>query len=153
MNIGSTNTARNGGFLGSIATLALSIEVAFVPNASTNPTAPRYRIKARPMKSQGPWAEVGALFPAKSQNGLAFLQGKIDDPSLSQPLYLAAFDRVNSETGEVEGHNIAWSRPSGSKASALEADGSVMSKPAAQTSDDGLGESDAFNTADDDINF
>jgi uncharacterized protein (DUF736 family) len=142
MNIGSTRVAQ-GGFLGMISTLALCVEVAFVPNTSSNPLAPRYRIRARPVKSLGPWAEVGALFVAKAQSGKSYLQGKIDDPSLPKPLYLAAFDRVNEQTGEIEGHDIAWSRPSGAKASAMEADGSVIST-ASSPAQDGLGESDPF---------
>ena len=49
---------------------------------------------------------VGALFELSSNStGESFYQGKIDDPSMAQPLYIAAFPR---EDGTMA---IAWQRP------------------------------------------
>ncbi|MDE8650600.1 DUF736 family protein, partial [Novosphingobium album (ex Liu et al. 2023)] len=49
---------------------------------------------------------VGALFElASNSTGEAFLNGKIEDPSLAAPLYVSAF---RQEDGS---YNVVWSRP------------------------------------------
>lgn len=49
---------------------------------------------------------VGALFELSlNSTGKSFYQGKTDDPSMAQPLYIAAFPR---EDGTMA---IAWQRP------------------------------------------
>ena len=74
------------------------------PVTSSNPRAPRYEIVA--LNDQRRWVIVGALFELSSNStGESFYQGKIDDPSMAQPLYIAAFPR---EDGTMA---IAWQRP------------------------------------------
>src|SRR3546814_9895070 len=52
------------------------------------------------------WVQVGALFELFSNGtGEAFLNGKIEDPSLAAPLYISAF---RQEDGS---YNVVWSRP------------------------------------------
>src|SRR3546814_7693976 len=53
-----------------------------------------------------PILQVGALFELFSNGtGEAFLNGKIEDPSLAAPLYISAF---RQEDGS---YNVVWSRP------------------------------------------
>ena len=92
MNIGSIKQNDAGIFVGKIATLAIAMTVALREVHSANPKAPKF--------------EVLALFELFSNGtGEAFLNGKIEDPSLAAPLYVSAF---RQEDGS---YNVVWSRP------------------------------------------
>jgi uncharacterized protein (DUF736 family) len=105
MNIGSIKQNDSGIFIGRVSTLTVAITIALREVRSTNPKAPRYEIHALNQASRS-WVQVGALFELfAKETGEAFFNGKIDDPSLSQPLYISAF---RQEDGS---YNIVWQRP------------------------------------------
>jgi hypothetical protein len=58
------------------------------------------------------WVRVGALFElASRESGLIFYNGKIEDPSFAQPLYVSLFQQQDGS------YNVVWSRPSRRRAS------------------------------------
>ena len=78
--------------------------IALKPVSSNNPKAPRFEIHA--LTPARKWIQVGALFELFSNNtGEAFLNGKIDDPSMNAPLQISAFQQDDGS------YNIVWSRP------------------------------------------
>jgi len=103
MNIGQIKQNEAGIFMGRISTLAVAMTIALKPVQSTNPRAPRFEIHA--LTPGRTWVQVGAFFELNSNNtGEAFLNGRIDDPSLAQPLQVSAF---RQEDGS---YNIVWQR-------------------------------------------
>ena len=104
MNIGEIRKNANGQLIGSVETLTITRTIGLRPVTSSNPRAPKYEIVA--LNDQRRWVIVGALFELSSNStGESFYQGKIDDPSMAQPLYIAAFPR---EDGTMA---VAWQRP------------------------------------------
>ncbi|MDQ4422139.1 DUF736 domain-containing protein [Sphingobium sp. DEHP117] len=104
MNIGEIKKNASGQLIGSVETLTMTRTIGLRPLSSTNPRAPRFEIVA--LNDQRRWVAVGALFElASNATGEIFYQGKIDDPSMSQPLYIAVFPR---EDGTMA---VAWQRP------------------------------------------
>ncbi|TCU53653.1 uncharacterized protein (DUF736 family) [Novosphingobium sp. PhB57] len=91
MNIGEFQL-RNGRLMGSIATRTIDLpHLGLRPVESQNDRAPIYEIVALNVGNR--WVQIGALWEAVARNstGEAFLQGSIDDPSLSEPLPIALF--------------------------------------------------------------
>ena len=89
MNIGQIKQNDAGIFMGRISTLAVAMTIALKPVQSSNPRAPRYEIHA--LTPGRTWVQVGAFFELTSNNtGEAFLNGRIDDPSLAAPLQALA---------------------------------------------------------------
>ena len=104
MNIGEIRKNANGQLIGSVETLTITRTIGLRPVTSSHPRAPKYEIVA--LNDQRRWVIVGALFELSSNStGESFYQGKIDDPSMAQPLYIAAFPR---EDGTMA---VAWQRP------------------------------------------
>ena len=104
MNIGEIRKNANGQLIGSVETLTITRTIGLRPVTSSNPRAPKFEIVA--LNDQRRWVIVGALFELSSNStGESFYQGKIDDPSMAQPLYIAAFPR---EDGTMA---VAWQRP------------------------------------------
>ena len=104
MNIGSIKQNDAGIFVGKIATLTIAMTIALREVHSANPKAPKFEVLA--LSASRAWVQVGALFELFSNGtGEAFLNGKIEDPSLAAPLYISAF---RQEDGS---YNIVWSRP------------------------------------------
>ncbi len=104
MNIGEIRKNANGQLIGSVETLTITRTIGLRPVTSNNSRAPKYEIVA--LNDQRRWVIVGALFELSSNaTGESFYQGKIDDPSMVQPLYIAAFPR---EDGTMA---VAWQRP------------------------------------------
>ena len=104
MNIGEIKKIASGQLIGSVETLTMTRTIGLRPLSSTNPRAPKFEIVA--LNDQRRWVAVGALFElASNSTGEIFYQGKIDDPSMSQPLYIAVFPR---EDGTMA---VAWQRP------------------------------------------
>ena len=103
MNIGSIKQNEAGIFMGRVSTLAVAMTIALKPVTSQNPKAPRYEIHA--LTPSRTWVQVGAFFELTSNNtGEAFLNGRIDDPSLSSPLQVSAFRQDDGS------YNIVWQR-------------------------------------------
>jgi uncharacterized protein (DUF736 family) len=104
MNIGSIKQNDSGVFIGRVDTFAVAMTIALKPVSSNNPKAPRFEIHA--LTPARKWIQVGALFELFSNNtGEAFLNGKIDDPSMDAPLQISAFQQDDGS------YNIVWSRP------------------------------------------
>lgn len=103
MNIGSV-ARRDGGYIGKIATLALDAAIAFVPVQATSERSPRFEVLARNNAKR--WVRIGALWEQTAKDdGACYLTGKLDDPSMAQPLYIAAFEQQDGS------YNIVWNRP------------------------------------------
>lgn len=105
MNIGEFKQ-NNGRLLGSIATRTIDLpKLGLRPVESANEKAPTFEIVALNVGNR--WVQVGALWEAvaKHTTGEVFLQGTIDDPSLSEPLPVALFG------SDTEGYRVAWRRP------------------------------------------
>jgi uncharacterized protein (DUF736 family) len=104
MNIGEFKNV-DGQFLGSIATLAIDLpKLGLRPVQSPSERAPAFEIVA--LNAGRRWVQMGALWEATAnETGEAFYQGKLEDPALSEPLYIALFG--NSD----EGYRVAWNRP------------------------------------------
>lgn len=104
MNIGEIKKNANGQLIGTVETLTMTRTIGLRPVTSSNPRAPKYEIVA--LNDQRRWVAVGALFElASNTTGVIFYQGKIDDPSMSQPLYIAVFPREDDTMA------VAWQRP------------------------------------------
>jgi uncharacterized protein (DUF736 family) len=104
MNIGEIKKNASGQLIGSISTLATTMTIGMRPVLGSKPTAPKFDLVA--LNSARNWVVVGALFELTAKKtGECFLQGKIDDPTMDKPLYIAAFRR------EDESYAIAWQRP------------------------------------------
>ena len=104
MNIGTIRATERGQLTGSIATLTVAMSFALRSVESNNAKAPRYEICTR--NPAGAHVQIGALWEQTSKStGECFLQGRIDDPSMRQPLAIRAF-RQNDGS-----YNVAWLRP------------------------------------------
>ena len=103
MNIGSF-ALKNGQIIGSIATATIDLHrLGLRPVDSSNDKAPFYEIMAWNGKR---WAQIGALWEATSNStGEVFYQGRLDDPSLPEPLQVMLFGDVE------EGFRVVWNRP------------------------------------------
>ena len=105
MNIGEFKSI-NGRLQGSIATRTIDLpKLGLRQVQSSHERAPVFEILALNVGNR--WVQVGALWEAVAKNttGEVFLQGSIDDPSLSEPLPIALFGTVE------EGFRVAWRRP------------------------------------------
>jgi uncharacterized protein (DUF736 family) len=152
MNIGTIKKNAAGQLIGQVSTLAVTLTVGLRNVMSANPRAPKFEIVA--LNAARQWVVVGALFELTANaTGESFYQGKIDDPSMANPLYIALFAQ---EDGSF---NVAWQRPTRRRSNALEAadygdgdmfdgagtDGDAGPRDGAggATAGDGLGESTA----------
>ena len=105
MNIGEFKSV-NGRLMGSIATRSIDLpQLGLREVQSQHDRAPVYEIVALNVGNR--WVQIGALWEAvaKHTTGEVFLQGTIDDPSLSEPLPIALFG------SEQESFRVAWRRP------------------------------------------
>ncbi|ALJ16576.1 DUF736 domain-containing protein [Sphingopyxis macrogoltabida] len=104
MNIGSIKENAQGIFVGKITTLTIAMTIALRVVQSANERAPKYDILA--LGTSRAWVKVGALFELFANGtGEAFLNGKLEDPSLASPLYVSAFRQTDGS------YNLVWSRP------------------------------------------
>ena len=105
MNIGEFKSAANGDLLGSIVTLAIDLpRLGLKPVHSDNDRAPAFEIMALNVARR--WVQVGALWEQTSNtNGETFYQGRLEDPSLTNPLPIMLFG------DDVDGFRVVWNRP------------------------------------------
>jgi uncharacterized protein (DUF736 family) len=148
MNIGSLKQNESGIFVGRVSTLTMAMTIALREVRSPNPKAPRFEVHALNQQTKS-WVQVGALFELTSNStGEAFLNGRVDDPSLANPLYISAFRQDDGS------YNVVWSRPTRRRDTAAltpKADDSLPPFPGegdapadgGATAGDGLGESTA----------
>lgn len=146
MNIGTIRKNDDGVYVGKIETLTVDMTVALRPLASTNERAPKFEVMAL-NKAARRWVQVGALFELSSNStGETFLQGRVDDPSLPNPLPISLFRQQDDSM------NVVWRRPqrqTGTAAFKPQASDELPPLPGSEGGDatgstgDGLGESTA----------
>ena len=104
MNIGQFAVVK-GQLLGSIATATIDLpRLGLRATDSTNERAPAFEIMVLNVAKR--WVQIGALWELKSNTtGEVFFQGKLDDPSINEPLQIMLFG--NKE----EGYRVVWNRP------------------------------------------
>ncbi|TVV71443.1 DUF736 domain-containing protein [Sphingomonas solaris] len=104
MNIGSFKSV-NGQLLGSVATATIDLaRLGLRPVESTNERAPAFEIMVLNIAKR--WVQIGALWEMTSNSsGEVFYQGKLDDPSLPEPLQIMLFGNND------EGFRVVWNRP------------------------------------------
>ncbi len=104
MNIGSFKSV-NGQLLGSVATATIDLSrLGLRPVESDNTRAPAFDIVTLNVANR--WVQIGALWEMTSNStGEVFYQGKLDDPSMIEPLQVALFGT------EEEGYRVVWNRP------------------------------------------
>src|SRR3546814_9217764 len=103
-HIGSINQNEGGIVGGKIGTITIARTIALREVHSANPKAAEFGVLA--LSASRAWVQVGALFELFSNGtGEAFLNGKIEDPSLTAPLYISAFAQEDGS------YNVVWSRP------------------------------------------
>ena len=98
-NIGTFKKAGND-YHGEIVTLTLqtnNVRIVSVPN-QPNENAPSHRVYVGR-------AEVGGGWPRQSAEGRDYLSIKIDDPSLSKPIYASLFADDDGDT-----FSLVWNR-------------------------------------------
>ena len=103
MNIGQFKNT-SGQLVGSIATATIDLpRLGLRPVESNNERAPVFEIVTLNVARR--WVQIGALWQLTSNStGEVFYQGKLDDPSLSEPLQITLFG--NNE----EGFRVVWNR-------------------------------------------
>ncbi|MPS71378.1 MULTISPECIES: DUF736 domain-containing protein [unclassified Novosphingobium] len=131
MNIG-TFKVINGQLLGSIATVSIDLpRLGMRPVESDNDKAPAYEIVALNVARR--WVQVGALWEATSNStGEVFYQGRLEDPSLTEPLQIMLFG------DNEEGYRVVWNRQTPRRENM---DGSRQTRR--RQRDDGFGEGNA----------
>jgi len=104
MNIG-TFALKNGQLIGAVSTLTVDLaRLGLRPVDSANEKAPAFEIMALNVARK--WVQIGALWEATSNSsGEVFYQGKLDDPSLPEPLQIMLFG------DDEEGYRVVWNRP------------------------------------------
>ena len=104
MNIGSFKSV-GGQLLGSVATATIDLaRLGLRPVESTNERAPAFEIMVLNVAKR--WVQIGALWEMTSNSsGEVFYQGKLDDPSINEPLQIMLFGNVE------EGFRVVWNRP------------------------------------------
>lgn len=101
MKIGTFTKTEDGFFEGRIETLTLLADVRFLPVAEkTAEKMPDYRIT-----SANTEAECGAGWHEMSRNNRPYISVKIDDPSLTYPIWAAL---TRDDGGE---YSLFWDRP------------------------------------------
>ena len=132
MNIGQFKLV-GGQLLGSIATATIDLaRLGLRPVQSTSDRAPAFEIVFLNVARR--WVVIGALWELTSNaTGEVFYQGKLDDPSLPEPLQISLFGNVE------EGYRVVWNRPQPRRENM---DGSRQTRRKANA-DDGFGSGNA----------
>ena len=99
--IGMFTPAKDGGWVGTIRTLTIDAKVRLVPNDDrTSKKAPAFRVFVGNSRIGEAWeARTGGLSPKD------YLQVKLDDPALPQPISAAMFVSENGDAAQM-----LWSR-------------------------------------------
>jgi uncharacterized protein (DUF736 family) len=97
--IGTFTPAKDGGWVGTIRTLAIDAKVRLVPNDDrTSKMAPAFRVFVGNSRIGDAWeAKTGGLSPKE------YLKVRLDDPLLPEPIIAAFFQDGSSA-------QLLWSR-------------------------------------------
>jgi len=99
--IGTFTPAKDGGWAGSIHTLAINTKVRLVPNDNRdNENAPVFRVFVGQSRIGDAWAARSS-----GDNPKDYLRVRLDDPGLPEPLSAALFP---SDDGN--GAQLVWNR-------------------------------------------
>ena len=133
MNIGSFKS-NNGQLLGAIATASIDLpRLGLKPVDSDNDRAPAFEIMTLNVARR--WVQIGALWEQTSNStGESFYQGRLDDPSLSEPLQVMLFG------DDEEGYRVVWQRQQPRRENL---DGTRQTRRRNTSRDDGFGEGNA----------
>jgi uncharacterized protein (DUF736 family) len=93
-----TKSGDNGGFVGTVKTLALNVKAKIAPTEKDNDKAPDFRIFAGT-------TEFGAAWKKTSNAGREYVSVKLDDPSFPAPIYASLVAVEGSEE-----FSLIWSR-------------------------------------------
>ncbi|WP_232479588.1 DUF736 domain-containing protein [Sphingomonas sp. TX0522] len=99
-------TRTSSGFVGSIRTINLDLELTLVP-AEANETdgAPNYRIH---LGADGDGPEIGAGWDRSGERAGPYVAVQLDCPTFVQPLRANLFRSGADESA----HHLVWNRPS-----------------------------------------
>src|SRR3546814_14891833 len=99
-NIGHINKTNEGGLVGKIDTLAFSNVIGLRCFISDNPNAPKFEVMA--LTAARSWVKIGALFEQTIRSsGESFYQGRLDDPSMRNPMDIAILPNHEAEVGSA----------------------------------------------------
>lgn len=99
MIIGKFSNTANGGYTGSIETLAISKAVVFEPvTEKKHEDIPDFRVTAN-------YRDIGAAWHKTTEEGKPFLSVELDDPTFPKPISCALFP-----TRDGDGHILTWTR-------------------------------------------
>lgn len=98
MAIIGTFTKSGDGYTGSVRTLTIDVEAQIRPAEKDGDKAPDHRIFAGPI-------EFGAAWRKTSREGREYLSVKLDDPSLTVPIFASLV-----EAGDGGSFVLLWSR-------------------------------------------
>ncbi|CAM3163027.1 DUF736 domain-containing protein [Asticcacaulis taihuensis] len=99
MSIIGTFTKSGDTFTGTVKTLAFKFKAKLVPIEGGSDQAPAYRVYSDD-------AEIGAGWKKTSDNQREYISLKLDDPSLTNPIFASLFPGDDPDT-----YNLLWSRP------------------------------------------
>ena len=89
--IGTFVLAKDGGWVGTIRTLAINVKASFVPNDNReNDRAPAFRIFAGRSELGAAWWEQKKS--GKSSEPMRYLKVRLDDPIFPEPILAALFE-------------------------------------------------------------
>jgi len=98
-NIGTFTKAEDGTLNGTIKTLQLNTKARFSPLDASSNGGPDFRIFAGNV-------EIGAAWKRVSQEDRSYVSVKLDDPSLTAPIYASLHE--DNEAGQF---SMIWTRP------------------------------------------
>ncbi len=99
--IGTFTPAKDGGWTGSIHTLAINVKLRFVPNDDRDSdNAPVFRIFIGRSRVGDAWSARSNGAPPKD-----YLRVRLDDPSLPEPLSAALFQSDDGKEAQ-----LVWNR-------------------------------------------
>jgi len=99
--IGTFTRTKDGGWIGTIRTLAIDVKVRFIPNDNRdNERAPEFRVFSGRSELGAAWRER-----TSGENPREYLNVRLDDPSLSEPISVAMFEAADGRTAQ-----LVWAR-------------------------------------------
>lgn len=99
--IGTFTPSKNGGWEGTIRTLTIDVKARLIPNDNQDSErAPAFRVFAGRSELGAAWRERSS-----GDNPRDYLNVRLDDPSLSEPISAAMFERPDGKEAQ-----LVWTR-------------------------------------------